>query len=195
MNLRQCRNGNCDVRNNHQVAGSRGLKRSLYQHLTTGPVQNRLRVHPITTSPAPPNACEPIHPAQVLPCAICSGTVQWSRTTITARNCSDVTGLFTMNFLFHFQIFPAPGRYCVKNRKNRFSEFCETIINPWGNFRVHRPDYDSVGFEFAKIFRQSDLGNAGNISLEFSEPERTLPEIPENLRFPFSANHGYINVD
>jgi hypothetical protein len=40
MDLRQCRNVNRDVRNNHKVAGSRGSKLSLYQHLTTGPVLN-----------------------------------------------------------------------------------------------------------------------------------------------------------
>ncbi len=48
------------VRNNHQVAGSCGSKRSLYQHLTTGPVPIRFRVRPIAESPAPPHYMQPL---------------------------------------------------------------------------------------------------------------------------------------
>jgi len=43
------------VWNNHQVAGSHGSKRSLYQHLTTGPVPIRSRVRSSSTSPTPPH--------------------------------------------------------------------------------------------------------------------------------------------
>ena len=67
MNLRQCRNGNRDVRNNHQVAGSRGSKRSLYQHLTTRPVLDPVPgpLNQYQPGPAPPHATDPSEPAHL----------------------------------------------------------------------------------------------------------------------------------
>ena len=87
MNLRQCRNGNRDVRNNHQVAGSRGSKRSLYQHLTTGPV---------LTAPGPPTTCVPTRPYRrpSVPLARqCSGLFSGSRKISRDSGC-DRSGFF-----------------------------------------------------------------------------------------------------